>query len=376
MKVAGFNQIHLASSGQATRRVVDMAFVIDRSGSLGVGGAFGAVQTASNSFISKFDPVFDRVALISFADNTRVNNAIVTPGRGFNLSAIQGSINGMGPNGNTATAEGLYQAWDQLRRVPNDNQSGLRVVVLFTDGTPNGFPAAFTGVAGNCGAGSCNNPKPACVPGGTPKNVTGTLVSDDYPAVTGGGTNTPEVQGLLTTNGNNAGTFVAGTDCRFSSGNFFLRTTVNPGIPTIPAQSTHTPGSGSGTIPRNFLLYDATLGPSQRQLIGTAPYPNNVQNANNAARNLMEIVANAIRADTTGLTRIHIFTLGLGSLLNQGTGSNVETGAAMLRRVANDPASPDYQSAQPEGAYFFAGSTAQLDAAFTSIRDRLIRLSQ
>jgi Flp pilus assembly protein TadG len=372
MKIAGFDVIHLAASGQATRRVVDMAFVIDRSGSLG--GQFPAVQSASKSFIGKFDTVFDRVALLSFSDNTVVETGIVSPGRGFNLSTLQSKINGMSSNGNTATAEGLYQSWDQLRIVPTNNQSGLRVVVLFTDGTPNGFPAAFTGIAGACGTFGCGGAT-GCTPSGTPKNLTGTLVSDDYPAVTGGGTNTPEVRGLLNTNAASWGTFVAGTDCHWTSGQNFIKTTVNQGIPTIPSQSTHIPGSGSGTITRNFLIYDASL-PSQRAMIGTVPFPDHVQNANNAARNIMEGVANAIRADTSGRSRIHIFTLGLGNLLNQGTGSNAETGASMLMRVANDPASPDYQSSQPEGAYFYAGSTAQLDAAFTSIRDRIIRLSQ
>ncbi len=371
MKVAGINTVNLMASGQATRRVVDMAFVIDRSGSLA--GDFPAVKTASSAFVGKFDTVFDRVALLSFADNTRLHDAFVSPGRGFNLGTIQSHINTLQLGGATATAEGLYQAWDQLRVIPTNNQSGLRVVVLFTDGTPNSFPAAFTGVAGTC----TNNCNAACVPGGTPKNLTGTLVSLDYPFIPGTMTTTdnPDVTGLYVTNANNAGTFVNGTDCRWTCGNQFIKTTVNPGIPTLPVQSTHTPASGSGTIPRNFLLYDGTI-PGQRALIGTAPYPDHVQNANNAARNVAEGIANAIRADTTGRSRIHIFTLGLGPVLNAGTGSNAETGASMLQRIANDPASLDYQSGQPEGGYFFAGSAAQLDSAFTAIRDRIIRLSQ
>src|SRR5213079_967964 len=60
---------------------------------------------------------------------------------------------------------------------------------------------------------------------------------------------------------------------------------------------------------------------------------------NNAARNLAETIANAIRSDTDGLNRIRIYTLGLGDLLLASTGSRGEKGASILQRIANDPTS-------------------------------------
>ncbi len=45
---------------------------------------------------------------------------------------------------------------------------------------------------------------------------------------------------------------------------------------------------------------------------GTSP---TVRNVNNAARNLVEIIANEARNDTSGAYRIRIYTLGLGTLL-------------------------------------------------------------
>jgi len=156
----------------------------------------------------------------------------------------------------------------------------------------------------------------------------------------------------------------------------------NPCIPTLPPQSFH-PKRKSGGIPRAFPLYDPTL-PHQRALIGQNPdgsYPSHVQNANNAARNLAEIIANAIRDDTDGSDRrtIRIYTLGLGDLLYAPMGSKLETGASILQRIANDPNSPDprdHNTAQLDGQFFFAGDPYQLKAAFQAVHDQIVRLTQ
>ena len=141
--------------------------------------------------------------------------------------------------------------------------------------------------------------------------------------------------------------------------------------------STH-PNHVSSGIPSSFALYDPTLA-GQRMLIGKDPtngYPTHVQNANNAARNLLETVANAARGDTTGDFKIRIYTLGLGDLLNQNMGSAPETGSSILKRVANDKTSPNFNSGQLEGKYYFASDPAQLRAAFEAVRNQILRLSQ
>ena len=135
------------------------------------------------------------------------------------------------------------------------------------------------------------------------------------------------------------------------------------------------------TLLRAFLLrfdlYDPAL-PGQRPLIDPAGkgYKNHVQNANNAARNLLESIANAAKSDTSGAYRIRIYTLGLGDILNENMGSSAETGSSILQRVANDPASPDYNPNQPAGKYYFAGDPTQLNAAFEAVRNQILRLSQ
>ena len=41
--------------------------------------------------------------------------------------------------------EGLYRGWDEVRSVPIGSRSGLRVIVLFTDGASNSVPADWDG---------------------------------------------------------------------------------------------------------------------------------------------------------------------------------------------------------------------------------------
>ena len=44
--------------------------------------------------------------------------------------------------------EGLYRGWDELRSVAPGTQSGLRVIVLFTDGASNSVPGIYEAAPG------------------------------------------------------------------------------------------------------------------------------------------------------------------------------------------------------------------------------------
>jgi len=371
MRIAGPESLRVAASATATRRLVDMSFVMDRSGSLGA--AFGQVKEAAKQFVSYFDPtpnIGDRVALITFSANTLVADPMRSE-RGFDLSSIDSHIDSTVANGGTATAEGLYQGWDQLRTVPTGSQSGLRIVLLFTDGSPNSVAGQFQ-VSQSKSGGTCSS---------TLVGRAGTIATNDYP-YTGNPTttNSPDDVGLY-------GTYATGVsavpptsiDVRnpstaYDSGGNTNTQTPNPCIPKLPLRSSH---SGSSGAPSAFGLYDPTL-PHQRALIGQTAegYSNHVQNANNAARNLAEIIANAIRSDTSGASKIRIYTLGLGDLLNKNMGAALETGSSILQRIANDPASSDFNPGELDGRYFYAGDVAQLDTAFQAVRDQIVRLTQ
>jgi Flp pilus assembly protein TadG len=361
-RVAGFNTINVGVRSQATRRLVDLAFVIDHSGS--IGSAWDEVQDASQQFVSYFDPTSDRLSLIIFSTNTVVANSM-TATRGFSAVNIADYIDDTDSEGGTGTSEGLYQAWDQLRNVPSGTQSPLRVIVLFTDGAPNGF---------NAHARVRSSPSSS-----TFVDRDGVIMTSDFPAIGSSGTDRPITSGLYTPYGRTVdedARYVSPTNGSYRSASSTSILTVNDSIPTIPLQSFHGQHVSAG-IPTGFPLYSASL-PGQRVLIGgtSAGYPNHVQNANNAARNLVEIIANAARADTSGAHRIRIYTLGLGDNLNQNRGAARETGASILKRVANDRTAPGFNATQPEGKYFYAGDPAQLNNAFEAVRNQIVRFSE
>ena len=85
-----------------------------------------------------------------------------------------------------------------------------------------------------------------------------------------------------------------------------------------------------------------------------------MHNINNAARNLVEIIANAARNDV-GDYHIRIYTIGMGQLVPLQLGTRMETSESILKRIANDARSvPDFNSAQLEGKYYYAQTAADV----------------
>jgi hypothetical protein len=346
------------SRSQVTRRIVDVSFVIDKSGSLGA--VWQKVQEASQQFVQYFDPARDRMALVMYSGTVSVMDPM-TSARGFDRASIINHIQSGVSAGWTSTAEALYQGWDQLRTVPIGTQSGSRIIVLFTDGAPNGVPAEYTTVEAD---------------GDEDKHV-GSISSNDFPRVPSGAnsTDTPRLDGLYKVNGNAGDSSDSRVVYPFR-GSGGSKGAADPGLPYMPVTSLHEQHLSFG-IPAFFKLYEPTV-PGQRTLTGedAKGYPANVLNANNAARNLTETIAWNVREDKSGANPIRIFTLGLGDLLNEPMGERLETGASILKRVANDVESSDYNAAQPEGAYFHAADASELHAAFEAVRNQVIRISE
>jgi hypothetical protein len=109
---------------------------------------------------------------------------------------------------------------------------------------------------------------------------------------------------------------------------------------------------------------------------GTNRYPAEVYNVNNAARNLVEIIANAARDDAGGDYKVRIYTIGMGSLVQLLLGTQSEMSEDILKRMSNDKDSLDFNAAQLEGRYFFAQSEAQVAPAFQNIQNQILRLSK
>ncbi len=138
-------------------------------------------------------------------------------------------------------------------------------------------------------------------------------------------------------------------------------------------------------IPTSFPLQTSTLtvnGAAQSSVRGlrdkdlaSGRYPSEVFNINNAARNVLEQIASAARQDN-GDYQIRIYTIGMGYLVQDMLGTMPEMPQDILKRISNDVTSPDYQSTQLAGKYFYAPTAADVSPAFQNIQNEILRLSK
>jgi Flp pilus assembly protein TadG len=357
MKLGNFTELRVRSMGQATRRMVDLSLVLDVSSS--IGSKWGTVRDASRAFINGFDAAHDRISLLTFGNGAQVLDAMPSS-RGFNKPRVINDVPSTLPGGSTNMVEGLYRGWDELRAVPNGQQSGLRVIVLFTDGASNSVPGIY--------------------PGST--TIAKGLRTWDFPD-----------NGADPDNQTHANPQIAGlydTETGAASPNFgqpfpWNSTSTMPQAPWMPLTSLHTHHRSSG-IPTQFPLQTNTLrinGVAQSTRRGLRSfnaaqgrYPAQIFNINNAARNLVEIIGDAARRDAAGDYPIRIYTIGMGDLVRYDLGTIPETSESILMRLANDKRSSDFSSAQLEGKYYFAQTEADVVLAFQALQNQIIRLTK
>jgi Mg-chelatase subunit ChlD len=368
MRLGGFNQLAIGGMGEARRRLVDLSLVIDTSSSIGT--KWTAVRDAARTFINSFDANYDRIAVTLFSNAAHVNYPMPST-NGFNKTAAMNAVPTNLVGGSTAMVEGFYRGWDELRSVPSGSQSGLRVIVLFTDGCSNSVPAYHT------------------VNGTLMTSVTGYRTYDfpyNAPDPDGQTHNDPNLEGLYYTDCSSGAPLCSSRPFSISyTVNPWNSTYVRPELPWLPATSAHVNHRSIG-IPTTFPLQTSTLkvdGVPQstarglRNLSG-GRYPADIWNTNNAARNLLEIIANAARSEypSAGDYPIRVYTIGMGYLLKYNLGTRPELPEAILKRIANDTTSLDHNSAQVDGRYYYAQTAADVNAAFLALRSEIVRLSK
>ena len=331
MKLANFQQLTVNAQGEATRRMVDLSLVMDVSSS--IGWRWQYVRDAARTFVDAFDARNDRVSLIFFGNGARVIDAMPA-GRGFDKARVMADIPNSLPGGSTAMVQGLFRGWDELRSVPNGQQSGLRVIVLFTDGASNSVPGIYNPGAPGVSRGlrTWDFPDNGADPDGqTHRNP---QMDGLYDTVTG--TASPSVS------------IVPNTSCCGSG--CWCSPQALAAVPWMPTTA-YISNSRSSGMPTNFPLQTNTLtvnGVAQSATRGlrnfsaaSGKYPADIWNVNNAARNLVEIIGNAARSDATGDYKIRIYTIGMGELVRYQLGTRQEMSEEILKRIANDATSPD-----------------------------------
>ena len=337
--------------------MVDLSLVLDVSSS--IGWRWGAVRDAARTFVNSFDQNNDRMSLVFFGNGASVVDAMPSS-RGFNKTKVMADIPTALPGGSTNMVEGLYRGWDEVKSVPAGQQSGLRVIVLFTDGASNSVPGDYPAAAGQPRAlRTWDFPDN----GADPDSQTHANPHIDGLYHTETGAASPSY--TLTTAWNSTQTIPQVPFLPVTSRHFFHRSS---GIPDdVPAADQHAEGG------RPAAEYPPRAAELQR---GAGQFPGgSVEHQQRRAQPRRDHRERSAQRQPATIT-IRIYTIGMGELVRYDLGTRPEKSEDILKRIANDATSPDFNEDQLEGKYYFAQTEADVAPAFQALQNQIIRLSK
>ncbi len=346
----------ISLTGTAKRRDVNVMLVLDRSYSMGAYvdskgsshqcgtcGAIPAMINAATSFVNQFAQGRDKVGMVVFGgDYYRV-----LPSTDF--STLAGKIGQITSAGNTGSAQALWQAYDALGNLPdqNGNPAGepgaLNVILFFTDGLPNGITADFAPLRvspNTCSSGSISML-------GWISQTSGFIID---PGTTRG-LFIPVAQAVSDPNDgstanlipNNAGCNFAGDDSKM-----YLDFT------GIPAQDYY----GNLTNPPNPYKPVVLTGLNRATQVAAASF------------NAADYAAQRMR--TGAINNIVPLVYSISLLDNPAEPPD----PVFMKRVSNTADSPIYDATKPTGLYIDTQSANELPAAFQQIASEILRLTQ
>lgn len=351
MGMVGVGSTPITMTATAQRRSVNIMMVLDRSGPM-QGTPLQAMQADAEAFVGMFVPGTDNIGLVTYVGAPYVAVPLPAAPAVTSLSQVTSEIAQIVAPGNSYTnpAAALSVAYQQLQTY---NEPGaLNVIVLFSEG----LAGAFTGDFANylTSTTTCN---PASSPNGT---MTGVLWSNQSRTVAEGPSD-PVSNSVQDT-----------PDITPAPGCSGTRPPQRPWslLNQLPPQD-HYGNATNGTA--GYQAYtavnSATYAPLNTTVSSTEGVGALAYAIQEASMNALDYAANTIRSDTS-LSPV-IFVLELKNLSGASLPDDV-----LMKRVANDPSSPYYQSAQTTGQFFSALQPSDLQSAFASIGSQVLRLAQ
>lgn len=358
MKVFGMNSTRVAASGTAVRRDVNVAVVLDRSGSLQNSGSCEAVKANAASFVNRFSEGRDNVGLVTFATSSRDDFQLASNFQTATPNVVD-IVNSVVCTGGTNSAQGLWQGYKQL--VALNEPNALNAILFFTDGQPTAFSGQFkikllstcldkaTKTAVLTVAGNSTNI--ALVNYGLLKHLAPAqpMASD------------------LTIADNSGG-------CGYSLTWPTSATLVGNDVQKLPVIDIH----GNKLITGYQPVTGAT--PTTGSTAGLAWDTESTAdlspaNIHAAAINAADDAGLRIRHGETvqelgrGLEGVVVFSIGLGN-----ASGGIEQD--FMRRVSNDVQASNYDAAKPTGMFLYAPQTSDLAQAFNRIASEILRLAK
>lgn len=173
LKAFGLGDVTVESSGEGEQASVDIALVLDISGSMcndypGQQGGANCPSTpgyppgqwepmlhlkeAAQIFVDAMDPLYDQISLTTYSTRANVEEPLTQ-----DFDDINSEIDDMWPGGYTNIAEGILYGIDELEKFPPDGtarEDSVAVLIVITDGRANRVPGSSSLPPG-CSSGDC-----------------------------------------------------------------------------------------------------------------------------------------------------------------------------------------------------------------------------
>ena len=324
LRLLGSQTATISASASSSRRDVNLVLALDRSGSMV--GVCEIMKSDAENFVSNWTNGRDTVGLVTFMGNAKV--PVDYPSTKFFKSQIPSLVDTLKTlkcGNETGSAQALSLAHQQIMSVAEPG--ALNVIVFFTDGVPNGY-----------------------TPG---------------PAIAGTNPGFPVITGNTCNGGNPVVGYIANSGGIYASTPQLISSTARPQLPGCEAGSHSKLAKTFAYIPKQDAYGNSAL------LSNYSPVALNTQsqiafssaNSDAISKNAADDAALKIRQDG-----IFLLTIGLDG--------NGGVDGTLLKRFANDPASPIYSSAQPVGKYYYSPNAGQLGSIFNSIAAEILRISR